>query len=147
MLCLCPAATSDDFRVLFQEWMWEGTEGEQKRSSWCWFWYFRTRGSSVGKVVCVCVWIRERKREEGREGGGRGRKRGREILSYYETDCMWLKWVLQGLLVFIDRTTAFPCHRHWLDSRVNHHRAVDQLTHRSNGAKNNPRWRALLNSR
>lgn len=54
-------------------------------------------------------------REEKRKGGEKRRKRekerGGEIVSYYETDFMWLR-VLQGLFVFIDGATAFPCHRH-----------------------------------
>lgn len=70
MLCLCPAATSDRFRMLFQEWIWEVTGVEQKRSGWSWFWYFGTRGISVGKVV---KWEQKR----GEKGRERGRKGGR----------------------------------------------------------------------
>lgn len=70
MLCLCPAATSDRFRMLFQEWIGEVTGVEQKRNGWSWFWYFETRGISVGKVV-IC---KQKREKEGRE---RGRKRGR----------------------------------------------------------------------
>ena len=55
------------------------------------------------------------KSKEKRKGDGKRRKRekerGGEIVSYYETDFMWLR-VLQGLFVFIDGTAAFPCHRH-----------------------------------
>lgn len=54
----------------------------------------------------MCV-KRERK---GVKKRGERRRRGGEIVSYYETDFMWLR-VLQGLFVFIDGATAFPCHR------------------------------------
>lgn len=56
--------------------------------------------------------VKKRKREKGTEKRRKREKEtGGEIVSYYETDSMWLR-VLQGLFVFIDGTTAFPCHRH-----------------------------------
>lgn len=54
------------------------------------------------------------KKKKNRKGGRKRRKReerGGEIVSYYETDSMWLR-VFQGLFVFNDGTTAFPCQRH-----------------------------------
>lgn len=53
------------------------------------------------------------KKKKNRKGGRKRRKReerGGEIVSY-ETDSMWLR-VFQGLFVFNDGTTAFPCQRH-----------------------------------
>lgn len=55
------------------------------------------------------------KKKKNRKGGRKRRKREKEregeIVSYYETDSMWLR-VFQGLFVFNDGTTAFPCQRH-----------------------------------
>lgn len=89
MLCFCHAAVSYCFGILFQEWIWEGTGAEQKRSSGVNFGILEW-GIFVGKA---CMNKREGKRRE-REVEEE-RKTERKINSYYETNTTF-KQVLEG---------------------------------------------------